>query len=214
MNPLLIFDCDGTLVDSEPLCSLAWSQELSLHGITYSSDELLSLYKGWKFKTIQAEVEDKHNYALPQDFESTYRERLKQLFEEQLQAIPEVANALAQLPHAKCVASSGPKQKILQSLTLTGLITHFKDRLFSAYDVGSWKPEPDLFLCAAEQMCAQPEQCIVIEDSTVGAEAAHRAGMQALLYDPDNSVRVDAAWRATKFQCMTKLPQLIQSLAP
>ena len=108
-------------------------------------------------------------------------------------------------------ASSGPPAKISHALALTGLAPYFGERIFSAYTVGSWKPEPGLFLHAAAAMSFAPEHCVVVEDSPVGLQAAAAAGMRALHYAPDETTGVEAV--NSRFSHMSALPALLQGMA-
>lgn len=94
--------------------------------------------------------------------------------------------AIQQLDFEKCVASSGPINKIEKALSITGLLNYFNGNLFSSYEIGSWKPDSGIFLHAAKVMGFKPDECVVVEDSPVGIEAAKAAGMHAVLYDPNN----------------------------
>lgn len=178
----VIFDLDGTLVDSEPLCNRAFLDLLPR--LQLPLETLIARYRGRKLAEILRDLEQLIGEPLPPDFERRYRLRVEQLFSEGLQASPGAPQMLGSLPYVKCVASSGPRQKIEQALQIAGLASHFEGRIFSAYEVGSWKPDPGLFLYAARQMGVAPRRCVVIEDSEVGIEAARRAGMRSLLYAP------------------------------
>lgn len=177
---LVIFDLDGTLVDSEKLCNQALIDLLPF--VTDSVENLILAYRGKKLATILANIEIKFGEKLPTDFEVTYRRRVDELFQLHLQPITGVPEMLEALDYPCCIASSGPMTKIRQALAVTGLADYFGNNLFSSYDVGSWKPEPGLFLHAAQTMRFSPEQCVVIEDSDLGIEAAQLAGMLALKY--------------------------------
>lgn len=176
----IIFDLDGTLVDSERLCNQAFIDLLSF--ITDSIDSLVDQYRGKKLSVILTDIEQRSDKSLPADFETIYRCRVDELFQSHLQPVAGVPKMLETLDYPCCIASSGPMAKIQQALAVTGLAHHFGDRLFSSYDVGSWKPDPGLFLHAAQAMGFPAEQCVVIEDSDVGIEAAQAAGMLALRY--------------------------------
>lgn len=180
----LIFDLDGTLVDSEILCLRAFCD--CLPTLDWDIAHMARHFRGWKLHHIFHEIECHLGQPLADDFEQHYRARVAELFDAELRAFDGADTFLASVPHPKCIASSGPMRKMLHSLTLTGLLPHFEGRLFSAYDVGAWKPDPDLFLHAADKMGFAPTQCLVIEDSLVGLEAACAANMQALLHRPEN----------------------------
>lgn len=185
MIECLIFDCDGTLVDSELLCNIGLVAKLAEVGIEADATELMHRYRGWKLAKIMQSLEQVYQIELASDFELTYRQTVSDLFEHQLKPVAGVEAMLAQIRLPMCVASSGPRHKIEQALRVTGLSRFFSRNIFSSYEVQSWKPEPGLFLHTAEQMGFLPEQCAVIEDSYVGIQAALAAGMRPIRFEPD-----------------------------
>lgn len=184
MVQCLIFDCDGTLVNSEYICNLGLEIKLKEYGVESSAEKMMMKYRGGKLATILDDLEKEHAIKLSKDFEISYRAIVDALFEERLQACEGVEEMLSNIDLPKCVASSGPLNKINKALSLTGLTSHFNGNIFSSYDVGSWKPEPGLFLHAAKAMGFLPEQCAVVEDSPVGITAAQSANMLPIFYDP------------------------------
>lgn len=183
----LIFDCDGTLIDSEPIGHRAMAEELALLGIEEDAADMQRRYLAWRLRTLFDDLEARHGVRFDDGMEARWRTRVAQLYDAALRPIDGVAAMLAALAQPKCVASNGPRAKIEHGLRATGLLGHFGDRLYSAYDVGAWKPDPALFRHAAARMGAAPARCAVIEDSPVGVEAALAAGMPAFFYDPDGS---------------------------
>ncbi len=181
---LLIFDCDGTLVDSELLCNLALEHQLSDLGVKCEADKLLTKYRGGKLSTILASIESEFTISLPDSFESEYRCRVNNLFDEHLQASDGVIDVLESLTVPFCIASSAPRSKIERALKVTGLAKFFDRNIFSSYEVGSWKPEPNLFLHAANVMNINPRDCYVVEDSLLGLQAANRAKMKSIYFAP------------------------------
>ncbi|SNY92527.1 haloacid dehalogenase superfamily, subfamily IA, variant 3 with third motif having DD or ED [Cohaesibacter sp. ES.047] len=179
----LIFDLDGTLVDSEVLCLQGYCD--TVPDLDWDANYIAAHFRGNKLNYIVEQIEKHIGRSLPETYEETYRARVAELFEQSLQSFPGVEQTILALPHPRCIASAGPLKKMRHSLGLTGLLPLFEPHLFSSYVVGSWKPEPDLFLNAAKAMGFAPEACLVIEDSPVGIEAARRAGMQYLLHCPD-----------------------------
>ena len=185
MIKCIIFDCDGTLVDSEFLCNLALEIKLRDYGVNSSATDLVERFRGVKLTSILEAMEIEHHIKLKDDFEQSYRALVNDLFEQSLQPCQGVHEALNDLlDYPKCVASSGPLNKINKALSITDLSAHFNGNIFSAHEVKSWKPDPDLFLHAAQQMGFKPDECAVVEDSEVGITAAKLAGMKAILYDP------------------------------
>lgn len=178
----LIFDLDGTLVDSEPLCAQSYLDILPDLDIPLPA--LIERFRGWRFADTVLDLQVYLGRQLPPDFEPVYRARVDHLLGTQLKAFEGVHDLLDTLNHPMCIASSGPQAKITRSLSVTKLTSYFAPHIFSAYDIGSWKPEPDLFLHASKQMNVLPEHCLVIEDSEVGISAAQAAGMSCLLFDP------------------------------
>jgi HAD superfamily hydrolase (TIGR01509 family) len=185
MIKCIIFDCDGTLVDSEFLCNLALEIKLRDYGVKSSATDLVERFRGVKLTFILEAMEREHCIKLKDGFEQSYRALVNDLFEQRLQpcqGVHDVLNDLRDYP--KCVASSGPLNKINNALSITNLSAHFNGNIFSAHEVKSWKPDPGLFLHAAQQMGFKPDECVVVEDSEVGITAAKSAGMKAILYDP------------------------------
>jgi HAD superfamily hydrolase (TIGR01509 family) len=209
----IIFDCDGTLVDSEHLCNLALEQLLTEFGIVETVEALLSRYRGHKLANILKDVEDRHRVSLNSRFVPRYRDLVAQLFLDKLEPIEGVIDALESIQLPKCVASSGPMEKIRQALQVTNLANYFRDNIFSSYDIQSWKPEPDLFLWAANAMGVASSKCAVIEDSLVGIEAAKRAGMIPFLYSPSQQSTYNVSISHITFGDMKLLPALINQIS-
>jgi len=186
MIKCLIFDCDGTLVDSELLCNLGLVLQLKEYGVNLSSIDLMQKYRGGKLADILKSIEKEHSIVLKEDFEKNYRIRVDHLFERALTPCKGVIEFLAQNTLSVCVASSGPIKKINKALSITGLNSYFTDNIFSSYEINSWKPDPDIFLYAAKTMGFAPKECLVIEDSEKGIQAGVAAGMKTVLFDPDD----------------------------
>ncbi|MFT5165169.1 MAG: HAD superfamily hydrolase (TIGR01509 family) [Saprospiraceae bacterium] len=177
-NKLIIFDCDGVLVDSEPLSNRTIASQMQELGITMTEEEAILLFAGGSLKNVTDYVKEATGREAPADMEEVYRLRSYELFRKELQAVPGIKTLLEQIPNKKCVASNGPIEKMKLNLQLTGLTPFFDENLFSAYEVGHWKPDPRLFLHAAMEMGFEARDCIVIEDSDHGIHAAKAAGMQ------------------------------------
>lgn len=180
---LIIFDCDGTLVDSEPLSNSVIAQMMRDLGIEISNKEALDLFMGTSIATIIDYIEKDQGIPLEFNFEDHYRKKINLVFKEQLKAIPGVVEFISKLNCAICVASNGPRNKMQTTLSLTGLTKYFADdNIFSAHDIQKWKPKPDLFLYAAKKMKIPIDACLVIEDSMAGALGAIEAKMDLLVY--------------------------------
>ena len=184
MIKCLIFDCDGTLVDSEHLFNRALSEKLALLGVVVSAENLVQRFRGVKLTTVLETLEAEYLITLDQAFIESYRQLVEVLFSNELVACAGVAETLTDIKQAMCVASNGPLKKMKLALSVTGLTDFFADNIFSAYEVNAWKPDPGLFVYAAKKMGFKPDECLVVEDSLVGIDAAKLAGMSAILYDP------------------------------
>ena len=186
---LIIFDCDGVLVDSEELSNRVFAEEARKLGSKLTDQEAEDYFAGTSLKHCMEYVEKELGKALPKDFEETYRQKSFEAFERELQPVQGIRNVLEQLNIPFCVASNGPASKVEFNLKLTGLFHFFepvlpsgKNRIFSAYDLNVWKPDPTLFLTAAKTMNTHPSKCLVVEDSPSGVKAGVAAGMMVLGY--------------------------------
>ncbi len=207
MIECLIFDCDGTLVDSELLCNRALSIHLEIVGVRESAAELMRRYRGDKLANIFKDLERIHGISCGQQFERDYRALTADLFKQELQAFPTVRETLEKIRLTKSVASNGPRAKIEQALSLTGLESYFGSNIFSAYEIESWKPSPNLFLHAAHSMGFKPEQCMVIDDSEAGIEAGLAANMNTVYFDPESKKYLDK--KVSSISCMSQLIDLL-----
>jgi HAD superfamily hydrolase (TIGR01509 family) len=215
---LVIFDCDGVLVDSEPIANRVLAELLSQAGLPTTTEESTRRYTGRALPEILDEVEESLGRKVCDDradFIEAYRARVFAGFREGLRPIDGIERALeriADIVARNCVASSSWPDRIELSLRLTGLFEHFEGRLFSAVEVARGKPHPDLFLHAAKQMGASPEKCVVVEDSVYGARAGTAAGMRVLGYCGDASGTDPSALEAEGarvFTSMHDLPGLV-----
>lgn len=212
-KPLLIFDCDGVLVDSEILGNQAMVDQLKVYDIHITLDQALEWYKGKSMQGCIDGIEERHSIKLPESFPADYRTRMKASFEANLQPVKNIPQALDQLKeYPKAVGSNGPLEKIKNSLRITKLSHHFNDNLFSAHTRQKYKPDPDLFLNTASTLGFAPENCIVIEDSPLGVQAARSAGMKSFGYISLSSSEDLKAAGAHPFDDMSDLPQLIKTL--
>ena len=177
---LLIFDCDGVLVDSEVIAHQTLLDALAPLGLTMPLQESFALFSGRRLTDTIAVIERRLGRPLPDGFLDRSREILFARFRAELKPVAGIAEALRALPYPRCAASSSSPDRLHLALDVTGLAPLFGAHVFSATQVTRGKPAPDLFLFAANQMGAEPHHCIVIEDSTLGVEAGRAAGMRAI----------------------------------
>lgn len=206
---LVIFDCDGVLVDSEGLGNRILVEAVRELGLSLSLAEALALFRGCKMADCVATISGRLGRPLPDDFVSTLRARTAEAFRGELQASPGIHDALNRIHAPVCIASSGPREKITLALSVTGLLPRFEGRIFSSYEVGSWKPAPDVFLHAAATLGAVPSCCAVVEDSALGVRAGIAAGMRVFAYTADSDRTELESLGATAFGHMDELPSLL-----
>ena len=177
---MIIFDCNGVLVDSEPLAATIVSQEFIRAGFALTPDIVARYFIGRRQADMFAEVEIAAGRKLPKDFAATVAAATLRRFRSELRATAHAGHALSWLRGPKCVASSSTLDRMRVSLETTDLIRYFEPNLFSAADVPNGKPAPDLFLHAAAKMRVNPGDCLVVEDSAVGVAAGVAAGMTVI----------------------------------
>ncbi|MEA2818905.1 MAG: hypothetical protein QOJ86_909 [Bradyrhizobium sp.] len=216
---LIIFDCDGVLVDSEVISCRAHAATLTRHGYPITADQVLDRFLGVSDREARMIVEAELGRSLPDDFEAQMKQAALQRYTDDLRLVPYVGEAIAAINLPKCVASSGTPEKIRHGLTCAGLYGLVAPHIFSASQVKRGKPAPDLFLFAAGQMKASPARCVVIEDSVPGVTGALAAGMTALGFHggshcrPGHADTLRAAGAAATFDDMRELAGLIADLA-
>jgi len=179
MIALVIFDCDGVLIDSEIISASALVEELAQHGIAIEMSHVLEQFIGHPYTVVAGKIAAFAGAPLPPSFESAYRRRLAQRFEAELRPMPGVLDVLDQLAVPFCAATSSNSDRAHHSLRVAGLTKRFGERVYTVSMVARPKPAPDLFLHAAKTMQVDPRQCLVIEDSDLGIAAAQAAGMTA-----------------------------------
>jgi HAD superfamily hydrolase (TIGR01509 family) len=212
---LVIFDCDGVLVDSEVISSRAHAATLTRHGYPITAGQVIDRFLGVSDREARLIVEDEIGRKLPHDFEAQLRQAEMQFHADGLAAIPHVAGAIAAIDLPVCVASSGTPEKIRHGLTRAGLYDRLVPHIFSASEVSRGKPAPDLFLFAAQKMKTPSERCLVIEDSVPGITGAVAAGMTVFGFHggshcrADTAARLRAAGAVETFDDMRQLPALI-----
>lgn len=204
----VIFDCDGTLVDSEPPGFAGIVSAARTVGVHFASEHELLDLKGRAMADTLRTIEQRRGSPLPPDFEATVREHMADAFRAGLQAMPgarELLERLDALTLPYCIASNGPRDKMALTLSLTGLLPLLHDRLFSAHEVGSFKPDPGLFLHAAAAMGVAPGRCAVVEDSAPGAIAGLAAGMAVWVLRSPEPLPADLLARVRVIDSLSEL---------
>ncbi len=211
MTPdLVIFDCDGVLVDSEPLTNAVMAEDLTERGLPLTAEEAMTHFIGGTIPGVAVKARDM-GADIPDDWVEQIYTKMYARLREGVDPIPGVIAVLdtldaAGLPY--CVASNGSDEKMEITLGATGMTSRMKGRLFSAHALGVSKPDPDLFEIAARDMGVTPDRAVVIEDSATGALAAKRAGMACFGYAPEDGEGL-AQHGATIFRDMHDLPALL-----
>lgn len=216
MTDLVIFDCDGVLVDSERPANRLLTRYLNDHGVAIDVEETEATFVGLSLTTCAEMVLEQYGVRMPDSFVDDIRTGTAEVLAREVQAIPGVRNAVERIAIPTCVASSGEVSKMTLTLGTTGIIDLFAGRLYSATMVKRGKPAPDLFLHAAHEMKVHPHACVVVEDSPFGLQAARAAGMRALGFTGgshrdhhrDRQMLLDAGADGV-FQHMDDLPGLV-----
>lgn len=206
----IIFDCDGVLVDSEPIAISTLVNIANQLGIPIDYNFGVEQFQGNSMSEVVKIIQSQTANPLPADFVKQYRTRSFERFTEELQPIKNVPTLLQQLTLPSCVASSGPVNKIRHNLAIIGLLSQFENRIFSCYDLQKWKPDPAIYLHAAEKMGYKTENCLVVEDSLFGVQAGVASGCQVYAYASHarNPKELEAAG-ATLFYDMLDLLKLV-----
>ena len=207
---LVIFDCDGVLVDTERIAVKIDVVVLGRLGWTLTEAEVIDRFMGRTDEEMTREIEAHLGRRLPRDWEEPFRHLYRDAFAAELAPVPGIVEALDAIALPTCVASSGAHEKIRFTLGLTGLYERFAGRIFSVSEVARGKPAPDLFLHAAQRLGVPPAGCAVVEDSPYGIEAARAAGMRAFGYAGGLAPRRALEGHETiVFDDMRELPRLI-----
>ena len=207
---LVIFDCDGVLVDSERLSVRVETEYLAELGWPLTEAEIIERFMGQTSEYMDEAIEAQLGSRLPGDWKAQLERRYQEAFAAHLVAVDGVVEALDQITAPTCVASSGTHDKLRFTLGHTGLYERFEGRIFSGYEVANNKPAPDLFLHAATRMGAEPARTAVVEDTLYGVMAARAAGMRVFGYAGGLSAPDRLAGEATVvFSDMRDLPRLL-----
>ncbi|MGB3705719.1 HAD-IA family hydrolase [Castellaniella sp.] len=207
----IIFDSDGTLVDSEILSARAVSQILQDAGADLSADEALERFRGCQFAVFADALLRDYPVMDADMFIPEFRRRSTALFARELKPMNGALEVVAAITIDKCVASNGPREKIESCLGTTGLLPYFEERVVSAYEVGSWKPDPDLILHAASLMGLSPSRCMLVEDSLAGVQAGLAAGVEVIGYRLSEATQAAVGHRVRVIQELAELHDLIDS---
>jgi beta-phosphoglucomutase-like phosphatase (HAD superfamily) len=213
---LVIFDCDGILVDTERMANVSLAKMVTELGFPITGPECQQRFMGRTLENVKDLVEDLTGHSLPDDWPDQVRKRDLEVFKAGVPAIHGVSGVLDDLDRRQvpyCVGSSGKYAKMRTTLGSSGLLPRLDGKLYSAEDCEHGKPAPDVFLLAARSMGFTPETCVVIEDSLPGVRAARAAGMGVFAYveDPSCDREALAAAGAILFESMAELPSLLFS---
>lgn len=168
----IIFDCDGVLVDSETIGNLVLIDMANELGANIDLDFAIENFTGTSIKHVINIIGERISSDVPESFTNEYRRKSFEAFEKQMKPVPGIEEVLKHLTIPFCTASNGPLNKMTLNLKVTGLLPYFEGKMFSAYQMKKWKPDPSLFLHAAKTMGFEPKDCLVIEDSLPGVQAA------------------------------------------
>lgn len=209
---MIIFDCDGVLVDSERISNRVFCDMLNELGLRVSLHDMFERFVGLSMPQCVELITDMHGEPPPATFVEELRQRVAAALKAQIKPVPGVTQVLAELQIPFCVASSGDHEKIRLTLGATGLLKHFEGRIFSVVDVTNPKPAPDVFLFAAGRMGVEPGACTVVEDTPTGVRAAVAAGMRTLGFAANTPAQrlLDAGAHAV-FTDMRQLPGFFTS---
>jgi HAD superfamily hydrolase (TIGR01509 family) len=216
---LLIYDCDGVLVDSEVLASESLAELMTLLGHPMTAAECARVFGGRSVNDVLTRANEILGRPIPDDLGKKAAQQLMARFRQELKPVTGAAAAVASLPYPRCVSSSSAPERLRLSLEVTGLAPLFEPHVFSAAQVVHGKPAPDLFLLAAHRLGKAPSQAIVIEDSTLGITAARAAGMASIGFAGARQVTEDLAARLTEagadliITAMADLPAAVAELA-
>ena len=207
---LIIFDCDGVLVDSEPITNRVFGEMLRELGMNVTLDDMFELFVGYSMAQCLQVVSERLGKMPPADFVQNYYNRASAALEAELTAVPGIVEALDQIKLPYCVASSGAHEKMRMTLGITGLLPRFEGKMFSATEVARGKPAPDIFLYAAGKLGVPPPACLVIEDTPPGVAAGVAAGMTVYGYSAQTpAARLLAAGAHRTFNDMSELATLV-----
>ena len=212
MPDLVIFDCDGVLVDSEPIANRTLALMLGELGLELTQPQMFENFVGYSIPHCLQVIERLLGRPPPDNFRSELQARTFAAFRTELHAMPGVCDALDRLEQPYCVASSGDHEKMRTTLGITGLLPRFEGKLYSVTQVARGKPAPDVYLYAAAQCGVEPQRCMVVEDTPPGVTAGAAAGMKVLgfcAHTPKDMLLRAGAY--VTFEQMSVLPELVRN---
>lgn len=204
----IIFDCDGVLVDSEPIGNQVLVDLANTYGANIDLAYAMKHFKGSFLEDCKIKIAKLAKVELPKDFIEQYRKLSYEAFKENIKPISGIKQVLEKINHPFCVASSGPENKIKLNLKLTGLLPYFENKIFSCYSINKWKPDPAIFLWAAETMGYKPNECLVIEDSLSGVKAAKSGGFDVFgftAHDYNNELKTEVTKTFNSMDMLLKM---------
>jgi HAD superfamily hydrolase (TIGR01509 family) len=205
----IIFDCDGVLVDSEAISAKIFQEMILELGTEIEFDTVLEQITGTSMKENLLFISEIINSDLPANFETEFRKRSYEAFKTDLKPMKGIRELLKKIKVPVGVASSGPVEKIKLNLTTINLIQFFGENIFSSYEIGSWKPDPEIYLHAAKIMGFRPGECAVIEDSLPGIQAAKARGFDVFGFAREANKTIFKELGATVFFEMDELSKLL-----
>lgn len=204
----ILFDSDGTLVDSEPLSFDVLAEMFRDLGVGLDTEALHLDHRGWKMGEVIELLAERHGIIVPNGFEEAFRARQLEAIDARLQAVEGVPELLASLDLPMAVVTSGPMPKVRRALAVTGLDGFFGDNIYSAYEVGVFKPDPEIYRHAATDMGFPVERCLAVEDSPIGLEAAATCGAVTVFL---NRFSDPVPWRhVVEIASMSELPAVLE----
>jgi HAD superfamily hydrolase (TIGR01509 family) len=207
---LVIFDCDGVLVDSEPVANRTLALMLRELGLDLTQEQIFATFVGFSMAHVMRTIENMLGRTPPETFLRDLQARTFEAFRTELRAMPGIEVALDRVTVPFCVASSGDHEKMRTTLGITGLWSRFAGRIFSVTQVARGKPAPDVYLFAAKQLGVEPARCVVVEDTPPGVQAGVAAGMTVFgfcAYTPEHKLK--AAGAHLTFDDLRRLPDLL-----
>jgi HAD superfamily hydrolase (TIGR01509 family) len=208
-HDLVIFDCDGVLVDSEPLANQVYVQMLAEYGFQVNTEEYLHKYSGAAIVNRLESTSKQLNWTPPSDFYPVFNSRLSVLTRQHLKPVPGTHELLDSLTAPVCIASNGSRSEVILRLKIADLAKYFGENIFSGVDLPNPKPAPDVYLAAAKSFDIPPSRCVVIEDSVLGVTAGVRAGMKVYGYAACTSAERLKEAGAIPFMDMLELKSIL-----